>query len=273
MSDNKRTDGGHKKGTQLPLDANYIKSEIGRPTIEKTGLNHLLLAAAPILSLSTRLRQKAPNFPLATLQTQLIQQFQHFMQTGQSHQYPAPVLLASRYFLSATLDELIEHSHWHKDQSWAKYRLLTHFDQDPGDSGRFFLIIQRCCENPPEYIDLIELGYHCLSMGFAGKYRDKPRGQQILAKLMDKLYEFVTQVRGEPSMTLSVGNAPVTHSLQKKLSWKIKGRWAGTIWAAVVIAFILILLPYKHKLTAAEQPILSQIQNLVKMSQPSNQGS
>jgi type IV/VI secretion system ImpK/VasF family protein len=236
------------------------------PAAEQAGeqRNSLLSSAAAVLTQSSHLRQDWAGSSVLTLQSHLVESIEQFMHDGQSKHYPAPILLASRYFLCATLDELITYSAWVKKNEWEQHALLSFFKQEPRESNRFFLILQRACENPADHIDLIELGFHCLSIGFMGEYKDKPNGNETIAKLMDKLYQIIVDTRGEAPTELFLGPAPTIKIKTKRFSWSCNKRWAATIWGGVIVLYLIILFPYHLKLSEFAKPIKQTIAALTK---------
>jgi type VI secretion system protein ImpK len=60
---------------------------------------------------------------------------------------------------------------------------------------KFFEILERLRGNPGRYIDLIELVYLCLALGYEGKYRHDPSGQGQLGQLQRDLYRLIREQR------------------------------------------------------------------------------
>ncbi len=226
--------------------------------------NALLSAAASILTQSTPLRQGWSGSSVLALQSHLVESIEQFMHDGQMKNYPAPILLASRYFLCATLDELVSYSHWIKKNESEQLALLTFFKQEDKESDRFFLILQRACENPTDHIDLIELGFHCLSIGFMGQYKEKPNGAETIAKLMDKLYQIIVDIRGEAPSELFLGQAPSIKIKTQRFTWACKKRWPAYIWGSAFLIYLIILFPYKKELSDFVQPIEKSLTTLAK---------
>jgi type IV/VI secretion system ImpK/VasF family protein len=234
------------------------------PTDSHTQHNSLLSAAAAVLTQSTHLREGWSGSSVLGLQSQLVELIEQFMHDGQEKHYPAPILLASRYFLCASLDELITYSAWVKKNEWEQHALLSFFKQEPRESDRFFLILQRACENPADHIDLIELGFHCLSIGFMGEYKNQPNGLETIAKLMDKLYQIIVETRGEAPSELFLGPAPSIKVKTKRFSWACNKRWAAYIWGGCIVLYLIILFPYKAKLADFSAPIEQTLKTLTK---------
>jgi type VI secretion system protein ImpK len=77
------------------------------------------------------------------------------------------------------------------------------FHKEVGGGEKFFEILERLRANPSRYIDLIELVYVCLALGYEGKYRHDPSGQARLAELQHDLYRLVRDQRESPDEDLS----------------------------------------------------------------------
>ena len=62
---------------------------------------------------------------------------------------------------------------------------------------RFFDLLAQLKRDPGNNIDLIELLYYCISLGFEGKYRIAPRGASELVTVREDLYRLIRNVRGD----------------------------------------------------------------------------
>ncbi|WP_370249722.1 type IVB secretion system protein IcmH/DotU, partial [Thalassolituus sp.] len=58
-----------------------------------------------------------------------------------------------------------------------------------------FLILQKLLETPGTHLDLLELYYLCLSLGFQGKYKVMPRGNEQLEQIRENLYHTIESHR------------------------------------------------------------------------------
>ncbi|WP_235378984.1 type IVB secretion system protein IcmH/DotU [Candidatus Coxiella mudrowiae] len=63
-----------------------------------------------------------------------------------------------------------------EDGGWRQIGLLKTFQGEMWDGERFFVILKRSAEELALHLDLLELGYLCLSLGYQGKYDEKPDG-------------------------------------------------------------------------------------------------
>ncbi|WP_264774331.1 type IVB secretion system protein IcmH/DotU [Coxiella burnetii] len=219
-------------------------------------INPLVAACAPLLTIATQLRdqEQSPNLP--KLYESLSSEIKLFEEKAHSLGYRSPVILAARYFLCALIDEIILHSPWGENSEWQRLGLLKTFQDESWGGERFFIILERSAEDADLHIDLLELGYLCLSLGYKGKYNEK--NYQELEPLVDKLYYLIREERGESSNRLFVSSAekPVPKNWISRLP---------SVWATLgVTALVLIgiYLPYHFRLEKVASPIRQTLKNM-----------
>lgn len=209
-------------------------------------INPLVTAAAPLLTLATQLQEQRHAPDLKTLHTTLCQEIKTFETKTRASGYSSTISLAARYFLCALLDEMIIHTLW-GDHHWNAYTLLNTFQHESSSDERFFAILERSSEDAITNIDLLELAYLCLSMGYQGKYR-KTSDNAALTTLMDKLYQLIREVRGEFSKCLFI--TPIVKPIFKPKRWYTRWR-LPPLWAVLLVTIVVlfsIYLPYHHRL-------------------------
>lgn len=169
----------------------------------KAGINPLADAAAYLFSIIGKLKQLQSHQSLEQLQTELIAEINRFQTTVSTKGYSADHVLASRYALCATFDDIISTTSWGGHGQWEAYRLRTAFNNNESASyERFFLILERITKDS-SYLDLMEFMYICLSLGFKGHYRDSDSNQQQLEQITDALYKHIRTQQLNFSKTLS----------------------------------------------------------------------
>lgn len=229
-------------------------------------VNPLVAAASPLLSLATQLAksQQTPNFKL--LLQSLINEVKALEAKAQEIGYRAPVILAARYLICALIDETILNTDWGKNSRWDQHNLLTHFQKENWGGERFFLLLERSAEEPDIYIDLLELGYICLSLGFQGKYA-KTHDYNDLALFIDKLYDTIRHQRGEFSRRLLV--AADTIKKKKTTRWFLPPLWLTALITLLILAGIFI--PYYISLQNLSKPVNQAIQNIQSLTTKSGE--
>lgn len=157
------------------------------------GANPLLAAASPILSLVGRLYTASVLQDLSELYLDLIHEINAFENQAERFNYRHETIVIARYILAATLDEVIIK----KEPRWQNSQLLNFFQQDDVSGERFFLILERLSEEPAFYIDLLELIYVCLSLGYEGKFRQQLGAHHTLNTLRHEVFYKLCQIKRE----------------------------------------------------------------------------
>ena len=83
---------------------------------------------------------------------------------------------AARYVLCAGLDEAVLSTPWGAQSEWAQHPLLVALHREAWGGEKFFEMLDRISTDPARYLDLMELQYLCLALGFGGKYQVHERG-------------------------------------------------------------------------------------------------
>lgn len=196
----------------------------------QVAINPLIASANPLIAIASG-RLACPD--TKTLQAEI----RAFEYQAHHNGYTSQLILAARYLLCSFIDE--------RQSS----QLLTLFQHESYGGERFFVILERSCEAPGDYIDLLELGYLCLSLGYQGKY-----GQQqqldLLGIFMDQLYQVIQQHRGDPPQRALTFTPTVSLN-----SWCLPPWWLTlTLTGALLLS---VLLPYRYHLDQSIQPVLS----------------
>lgn len=169
----------------------------------KAGLNPLVDAAGYLLSVLGKLKYIKSYRQPTKLQKELIQEINALLENIKNQGYNAEYILVCRYVLCATFDDIISNTPWGSQGAWDSHHLLAAFNQDGQHQDKFFSIVERTIKEPAFYIDLMELMYICLSMGYKGQYRATEHSQFQLEQITNSLYKHIRAYRGNVSKTLS----------------------------------------------------------------------
>lgn len=183
----------------------YYRTKTFTPT---TGINPLVTAASPLLSLAGKLLRCDRYEDIDALYHGLIHEIKAFEHQTLSQGYRSEVILVARYILCATLDDLILNSPWDGKVDWQQHTLLMAFQKETNGDERFFVILERLIEDPALHIDMLELIYLCLSLGFKGKYRTIDNGKELLDEIIDDLYQTIRWQKGTLSKQMLIRSAP-----------------------------------------------------------------
>ncbi|HEX2549556.1 MAG TPA: type IVB secretion system protein IcmH/DotU [Gammaproteobacteria bacterium] len=186
----------------------------------KAGLNPLVDAAAYVFSSIGQIKNLQVYRNLSKLQKEFLEEINTFEVSAKSHGYSSEYIVVSRYALVATIDDIITNTAWGRED-WHSFSLLDVFNQDAGREDRFFMILERITKDPKIYIDVMELMYICLSLGYKGSYRQSDENNQ-LETLTHALYQHIRAHHGDYSKTLSpfpVRPKPITKTETPKISY------------------------------------------------------
>jgi type VI secretion system protein ImpK len=208
----------------------YYRSKMFSAT---NGPNQLIDAAAPLFSIASRLNKiNAPKNRDKFL-SDLVHEVKAFENKAQIFRYHSNIILAARYALCALLDETIMNTDWGPAFNWNQENLLLTFHHEADGDERFFVILHRAFEDPAIHLDLLELIYLALSLGFTGKYGKKESDLHELTFITNNLYNCIRQHRGEVSKSLNVTATSFDHLPQAEVP--------NTISWWLIIALILLV--------------------------------
>ena len=213
------------------------------------GINPLIAAAMPLLSQVSEIEQRQDTVNSQRLFEELQHEIKAFENSAHINGYRSQMILAARYLLCALLDEFI--TAYHPQLNWEQHSLLGFFQHETWGGERFFIILERSCEDPACYTDLLELGYVCLSLGYQGKYTG-PTQLRELGHFIDQLYQIIEKQRGEQQPTLTC-NLNTT----KKSRWRLPPWWVVAISCGMILGGIFI--PYSLQLNKAIKPLIYNI--------------
>src|SRR5690606_21186729 len=199
--------------------------------------NRLLAAANPLLVLIPQIRATASHASPAMLRERLVDEVRQFELRAQQAGIANETILGARYCLCTALDEAAALTPWGGNGVWSAHSLLVTFHNETWGGEKFFQLLARLSQNPSRHIDLLELLYYCLQLGFEGRYRVADDGRNQLATLRQRLLLVLRSARGEYARALS------PHWRDAPLLSEVK-RLPVPVWVFAVIAGAASLLAY-----------------------------
>lgn len=120
------------------------------------------------------------------------------------------ILLSSiqyaKYALAAFLDELALTHHWEGREAWRKRTLQLEFFGEHLAGENYFKRLIELRQDPIKNIDVIEIYYVCLQLGFEGNYRNG-RIEKLKALQVD-LRDQIEIMRQQVDTTLAISGLP-----------------------------------------------------------------
>lgn len=224
------------------------------------GLNPIISAASTLLAVANKLRNTPAHQDVAGLHRSLVEEIKLFDSKLKSQNARPEIALASRYQICAALDEAVMNTPWGAQAGWSQRSLLSLFHKETSGGEKFFAILTKMMEAPSSNLDIIELDYLLLSLGFEGKFRIDPRGRDQLETMRDNLYNTIEKLRGEFETDLSPNVATTVKSNKGLMEYM-------PLWvvSAVVLALILIVYSgFRVWIFQATQPTATQLETLTQ---------
>lgn len=228
--------------------------------LSSRGLNPLVSAADTLIAVHGKVSQSARHSDVAGLYRQLTQEIRQFEAQARERGIPPEIILAARYVLCSVLDEAVLNTPWGSDSPWAQRSLLSAFHNETSGGEKFFLILDRMRQTPAESLDMLELMYLCLSLGFEGRYRLANRGRDALEQIKDDLFRTIRRYRGEHERSLSP-------------NWEGVGKTRATltevvplwVWAALVaLVLVLTFSGFRYWLYTSSNPVVEQLDEVTE---------
>lgn len=210
-----------------PRDGDYVIS----------GTNPLVAAANPLLDLIPQIRATTSHTSPAMLREHLVDEIRHFEMRAQKAGIANETILGARYCLCTALDEAVALTPWGGNGVWSAHSLLVTFHNETWGGEKFFQLLARLSQNAEAHMDLLELLYYCLALGFEGRYRVLDNGRAQLDTLRQRLLLIVRKHRGQHDDVLS----PHWRDTPAQEHGR---RLPVPLWAALTLAGALLVLAY-----------------------------
>lgn len=218
------------------------------------GLNPLVQSATPLLLLTGELRY-ASSVDVAALRRHVLEEIRRFEEQARAAGVRSEIVLAARYALCAGLDEAVLSTPWGAQSEWAPHPVLVALHREAWGGEKFFEMLNRICADPATHIDLMELQYLMLALGFTGKYHMLDRGTEQLAELQRNLLRTIRSHRGSAPTELSLqwqGLEDRRNRLVRYVPW-----WV--VVAAAVAALAVTFVVYYSRLATQADPLQAKL--------------
>jgi len=247
---------GNEVETGMPARP-YLPQSADLPDVVSGG-NPLVAAANSLLNLLPQMRGMVTNSDPGAFQQVLLEQIRQFEQQAGQAGVTMETTIGARYCLCTVLDEAAARTAWGGTGVWPRYSLLVALHNETWGGEKFFQLLAKLVQTPHQHIDLIELMYFCLTLGFEGRYRVIENGFAQLEALKARLLQLIESTRGER------GNALALHwrGVERKAAppWTLVPLWVAMA-LAIVLAF-LIYLWFNYRLAAQSDEVFAAINAL-----------
>jgi type VI secretion system protein ImpK len=232
--------GGRRRQTPVsppvqPMGAGRSQSDLQAVDVE--GTNPLITGSYSLLSLVPRLRNLPSHSAIKELRQSLFGELKGFenrvLQKGVSRNQ----VEIAKYLLCSLIDETVLNTPWGSQSGWGHNSLSSELFKKMWGGEEFFQILDRLKQQPAQHLDLLELAYLCLSLGFEGKYRYAKGSLHTLEKERQELYLLIQRLKGDAQPELST-HWQGLRDLRNPLIRHVP------LWVFAVAAGVLLMLVY-----------------------------
>lgn len=212
--------------------------------VGETGINPIAAAASPLLTLCVRLRGTTSQPDIEGLWRRVSQALQEFERRALAEGATPEQERAARYALCAMVDDVVLNTPWGANSIWAARSMVSTFYGEVSGGERFYAILQHLETNPGTNLNVLELFYLCLSLGFEGKFRVEARGANRHVQVREDVFRTVRNQRGEFERELSPhwqGTGVAYSPFASALPVWVAGMAAAVLLVAVYAALAILL--------------------------------
>ncbi|TDV35644.1 type VI secretion system protein ImpK [Paraburkholderia caballeronis] len=196
--------------------------------------NPLQEAAQPLLRMLADMPASLDSqAAVERLRALLVREVVVFQKLCDKANLPWKHMAAVRYCLCTALDEAANRTRWGGGGIWAAKSLLITFEGEVDGGEKFFLLIGRMATDPQAYVDVLEVLYRILGLGFEGRYSVVVEGRRHLEQIRQRLLTLISGARDPVQLELSPhwrGVAPGKMRLLNGLP----------VWATASVAALLV---------------------------------
>lgn len=214
----------------------------------------LLSIATDIFSIATVLGNTPTYQHIGTLKKQLLATVIAFEE--QAKKFGLSQITEGSFGLCVFLDEMIQKTPWGFHSDWARENLVIQCHGHGLGGEKFFTNLEGFIKKPIENKQVLELYYAILSLGFTGKFAEKPNE---LEKKRTELHGSLQQFNGEFTWDLSA-QWQGRHSNQATKITEVIPVWVtATLSAAVLLLVYLVFTFFINQVSDTTNKTLIQL--------------
>lgn len=229
--------------------------------------NPLLEAARPLLRALADMPDTLDQRGIEQLHQLLKQEVRAFQRLCEQANVRRDHMIGARYCLCTALDQAATQTEWgirEKGMEWIKNGLATEFHEDRHGGDKVYLLVARLMTEPHEHLDLLEVIYRILSLGFMGRYRHEADGARKHDAIRQRLYTEIQTQRGVVPLALS----PHAHSdaKPKRMTFYDFPVWITFVVLGIILASLFGW--FKYQLLSHSAQVEKQIIDIGRLTPP-----
>jgi type VI secretion system protein ImpK len=208
--------------------------------VRPSGVNPLIDAALGLLTLGAQLRHTAEPHDIGSLRARVERAMEDFESAARDARIEREATLTGRYLLCTFIDEMVLSTPWGSRSAWSQNSMLSRFHRETHGGEKFFTIVDRLLQDPGRSIDLLELAYVAIALGFEGQYRIRSDGRSRLTTVEESIYQVIRNQRGDFERDLSPawrGIDDRSGALARSIPLWVVGALAAAVLLGLYLAF------------------------------------
>jgi type VI secretion system protein ImpK len=168
--------------------------------------NPLLAAARPVLRSLADVPQRLDASEADAFRNRLLRELRVFQKLCEQTDIRRDHLRDARYCLCSALDEAVMRTAWGKGGDtgveWSDASLAVAMGDDRQGGDRVYRLIEQWMSAPREHLDVLEVIYVILNLGFKGRYRFAADGTHKLEVVRRQLRDAIVALRSPKAAAL-----------------------------------------------------------------------
>ncbi len=226
--------------------------------LPQVGVNPLVASASVLLSVVPTIRRTLNHQNPMALRDYLLRAISEFEASARRVNCSPEHILIGRYAVCTMIDETVMVMPWGASSGWSHQSLLITLHKEGFGGEKFFLLLEKALEDPRRNIDLIELMYTCMALGFEGRYRVIDNGRSQLEALRDRVYNIIRRERGEFDRDLS----PHWLGVQKAAKPLVRRIPPWIVLAALALFVFVFYFVYVVLLARTSDPVFASVASI-----------
>ncbi|MGF1776160.1 type IVB secretion system protein IcmH/DotU [Vibrio nomapromontoriensis] len=155
--------------------------------------NQLINISGELIGITLKINALPEPDDITELRSQLTHKIGELKERGSQLNYPVAVIDKLCFLFAVVLDEFIIYTDWGDKRSWENKTLLSELFGMRNGGELFFSVTDKAMRQPHKMIDLLEIIYLFLNIGFKGQYHSQ--GSEQLKSMIYQLEQVMSQYR------------------------------------------------------------------------------